>query len=586
MRENVESGKHCEGSDLAEGRNKGESMGGCAFGVRMEGNVGRNRFRRYGGTESHTIFVDNLPDGVTKRELYKKFSRNGFVNGIFTSRKPRRNAIDPFAFIRFNEYAGAAGAIKSLNGKPWGKNKLFVSLSRFKRNAESNGGVYNRVSWPKQRPRYVQKWVEVKQNAPEVTKVSGNQAAKKVIEDRKEIDAIWYDEQRQRMQRSLLGVCVKPIEFKKVMNFLLDEWEGPGEIECRDVGPYRCLITFSSPEIRDAAIHSQLLHSVFDEVRHHWDILWSLSRRVWIKVMGLPWERIHEWVNVKVDDKVFEVFVKEFGSEVYSVYSHPVSEEDVSVTMEDSKSDSEVQEIPAVAVEAQTTITDPISNWKNSNWKNVVDPLIDVIINSKLNIMQELMHERVFVGHGIEESAVEVFCRKEIYDEGFSLEAKLGVAEPGRNDVDYVDEESLSNETLYLINDFARVRFENSNAERGLVDVQDHLGDGDDYDGSKGAIYIEELLKQAGQFEQDSCDEDLLIEAAEAKKIWRKGGISFDSCDEDEVIARVSGLKVQRKKRAEVRQRRQQHHRRPPSIQGRSMSTRKLISGTKSKLKN
>ncbi|MED6170455.1 hypothetical protein PIB30_031107 [Stylosanthes scabra] len=72
------------------------------------------------------------------------------------------------------------------------------------------------------------------------------------------------------------------------MNLLLEEWKGPGEIEVRDIGPHRCLVTFSSPEICDEAMENQLLHSVFDEVRPHWDIFWSLLRRVWIEVMGVP----------------------------------------------------------------------------------------------------------------------------------------------------------------------------------------------------------------------------------------------------------------------------------------------------------
>ncbi|MED6170341.1 hypothetical protein PIB30_029944 [Stylosanthes scabra] len=67
------------------------------------------------------------------------------------------------------------------------------------------------------------------------------------------------------------------------MNQLLDEWNGLGEIECKDVGPYRCVVTFSTPEIRDGDVDNELLHSVFDEVRPHWNFVWSLSRRVWIE---------------------------------------------------------------------------------------------------------------------------------------------------------------------------------------------------------------------------------------------------------------------------------------------------------------
>ncbi|MED6164117.1 hypothetical protein PIB30_086644 [Stylosanthes scabra] len=150
------------------------------------------------------------------------------------------------------------------------------------------------------------------------------------------------------------------------MNLLLEKWDGPGDIEVRDVGPYRCLITFSNPEIRDKAINNDLLLSVFDEVRFHWNMLWSLSRRVWIEVTEMPiplwckenftkvaelwgkdlviddrteeaksfsigrmqidcfhWEMINEWVSLKVDEERFEVHVREIGAEAYSVEAHP-----------------------------------------------------------------------------------------------------------------------------------------------------------------------------------------------------------------------------------------------------------------------
>ncbi|MED6161392.1 hypothetical protein PIB30_060322 [Stylosanthes scabra] len=144
--------------------------------------------------------------------------------------------------------------------------------------------------------------------------------------------------QRDILARSLLGVCVNPIDFASLKGLVIDRWDGQGRVECRDVGPFR----------------------------HHWGFVSSLSRRVWVEVMGLPtiawsestlrsiaelwgkyvysddrtkemqsfgvarfvidcyqWEEIHEWIKVKVDDWVFEIFVKEFGAEVYSRESHP-----------------------------------------------------------------------------------------------------------------------------------------------------------------------------------------------------------------------------------------------------------------------
>ncbi|MED6148184.1 hypothetical protein PIB30_050752 [Stylosanthes scabra] len=211
---------------------------------------------------------------------------------------------------------------------------------------------------------------------------------------------------------------------------LLDDWKGPGEIECRGVDPYRCLITFEYAEARDATMGDELILSLFDEVIPHWEYFWSLSRRIWIEVMGLPiglwcnenynkigklwgkmvklddrtkesksystarilldcfqWERIHEWVSIKIEDRKFEVFVKEFGSEVYSVQSHPDLGTECSISMEEEKSTSMVEESPVEAVRTQAATNQP-----NLNYQNIDDPLSNAI-NDKWEIVQAINYD-------------------------------------------------------------------------------------------------------------------------------------------------------------------------------------------------
>ncbi|MED6180201.1 hypothetical protein PIB30_008059 [Stylosanthes scabra] len=225
---------------------------------------------------------------------------DGTITDIYISRKQRIRSNKPFAFLRFKAYEGAVKAVERWNGADW----------------------------------------------------------------------------------------EEPIDFRRVMNWLMDNWTGEGEIESRDVGPYRCLITFDSTEIRVEAMNNSLLLSVFDEVRPHWDIFWNRSRRVWMEIEDLPvyawseenlnrvaslwgklvmlddrieekksfstvrmlvdcyeWERINEWVSVKIGDRKIEIYVKEFGGEIYSVQSHPNrSEVEQSETISISNSSSEVKE--------------------------------------------------------------------------------------------------------------------------------------------------------------------------------------------------------------------------------------------------
>ncbi|MED6145995.1 hypothetical protein PIB30_030454 [Stylosanthes scabra] len=202
-----------------------------------------------------------------------------------------------FAFVRFKEYGGALKAIENTNGLSWLGKKLTVRMSRTR-------GVHNGPpstlanDWLKR--RVIKKWV------PVLKKLEGEMPRDNMVEENKtgrsmgkEVTAVWAEGQKERLQRSLLGVCVKPIEFRKIMNFLLEEWDNPGDIEVRVVGPYRCLITFSNSEIRDKAIDNKLLLSVFDEAEFGAEVAGESERneRIATKPRRLKLEpmRTHHW---------------------------------------------------------------------------------------------------------------------------------------------------------------------------------------------------------------------------------------------------------------------------------------------------
>ncbi|MED6225031.1 hypothetical protein PIB30_089837 [Stylosanthes scabra] len=176
-------GKHGQVSGYAGESYKGESGGGfVSGGWKIPFGLGGWKQRK-AMDEVTTIFVDNLPVGVTKRELYLEFGRDGYVADIFVSRKQRMQTTNLFAFINF---------------KDW--------------------GVIQRQ--PKQ------KWVEVRKVNRNASNIANNEA--------------WKEKEARvegSINRSVLGCCTQPIKFRKTMNHLLDNWTGPGEIECRDVVP-------------------------------------------------------------------------------------------------------------------------------------------------------------------------------------------------------------------------------------------------------------------------------------------------------------------------------------------------------------
>ncbi|MED6167872.1 hypothetical protein PIB30_006843 [Stylosanthes scabra] len=85
-----------------------------------------------------------------------------------------------------------------------------------------------------QRQRVVKKWVTVKKTIQETNEGGDNSRVAKerpALSGRKEIEPVWADNQYHILQRSVPGVFVKPIEFLRGLNLLLDRWKGPGKID-------------------------------------------------------------------------------------------------------------------------------------------------------------------------------------------------------------------------------------------------------------------------------------------------------------------------------------------------------------------
>ncbi|MED6181071.1 hypothetical protein PIB30_016214 [Stylosanthes scabra] len=326
--------------------------------------------RGYDG-DHHTIFADNFPDTISKRELFLEFGYDGWINDIYISRKQRRVMKSPFAFIRFNAYASAMRAIKRLNGSLWKGKTISVSLAKFKRSEKPQtvGGNGTRQGKTKWVWRVISK--ENKKDRTDEQRSLYQEQGKGAIA-RKVVETTADESKRDILDRSLMGVMMKPMNLQSVGAQIHEKWKGEGEIVCRDVGPYKCLLTFESPEIRDVVMSDLELANIFDEIRPHWEIFSSHSRRVWIEVLGLPviawsattfekvaklwgnlvladyrtehclsftvarllidsyeWSNISEWVRLKVDGREIEIHVREFGGEIYSIQTHPCSSDGV-----------------------------------------------------------------------------------------------------------------------------------------------------------------------------------------------------------------------------------------------------------------
>ncbi|MED6108611.1 hypothetical protein PIB30_025739 [Stylosanthes scabra] len=82
---------------------------------------------------SFSIFVDNLPDSISKKELFHLFSWYGMIKDIYLSMKMKGGNLHLFAFIRYITKSGVLKAIAEMNHMNLNGRKLFVGNARNRR---------------------------------------------------------------------------------------------------------------------------------------------------------------------------------------------------------------------------------------------------------------------------------------------------------------------------------------------------------------------------------------------------------------------------------------------------------------------
>ncbi|MED6207452.1 Serine arginine-rich splicing factor 2 [Stylosanthes scabra] len=259
--------KHGEESSYAGRRNKGESSGGFVSGERRE-TLGGDLDGNQGKVERLvTVFINNIPRRTSRRDLWWEFKRYGKIVDVYISWKKRKRSDGPFGFIRFVELAEARKAIEALNGAMWSGMRIQVSISKFARKEAS------------QNRNIVGQRKEILEESREGGK-GKNDDAKPGRSNKKVVETMVPEEQKQLVERSLIGESFNSIDLGRITQILKEEWTGPGLIACRDMEPNKCLISLESVEFREMALNNSLLLSLFDEIRPYWGSGRSRTRRV------------------------------------------------------------------------------------------------------------------------------------------------------------------------------------------------------------------------------------------------------------------------------------------------------------------
>ncbi|MED6193141.1 hypothetical protein PIB30_016235 [Stylosanthes scabra] len=412
-----------------------------------------------------------------------------------------------------------------------------------------------------------------------------------------------------------MGVNFNPIVLEDVQKNLLKIWQGPGVIECGDVGPRRCLITFETKHIKNEAMVNEALLLVFDE-----DIL-SLSRRIWVEVMGIPvyvwsedtfkniskiwgnyvyaddrtgesmsftvarflidcfeWEYINEWITIKVEDREFEVHVKEFGCEVYSRESHPNELEKAMIleTTEQTTSKSLVAETQLEgAAGCPLTVEKEYSNNVNIGQF----PLIENETMEINGVNEEVDVGGKFTMHDdegdnerlkeVEESELnkEWVCSTQVEPnnaEGVIERTKSGDYGPQTENGPVPDISASEMDSCPFPPGFGPCTSED-HVHRSLCHG---LSQQEEMDTTRGEERIEKSLETATK--QGINDGGVLNEAIGTKELCEVGGISFKEKDEIDLLVKIVGAKSLKKTKQGSASKKQRTMKAAPNLKGKN----------------
>ncbi|MED6167280.1 hypothetical protein PIB30_001177 [Stylosanthes scabra] len=334
---------------------------------------------------------------------------------IYISRKNRRGCSLPFAFVRFDSIGGAERAVEKMNDTYLGMTKMAVKIASYKRRHARDVMKHNA------RPFHAgkEKGGDGKGGKGEELQNSHDNKEEQI---RKTVQASADKTQVEILRRSLIAESVNTIRFGWVKEQIAKRWDGPGEVVCRDLGPFKCVLNFESEEARDVALRSEGLKSLLLELRPQWGFTRTISSRVWLEITGVPihlwseetffnigklwgkpvmmdeltdyylsytfgsilidsyqWDLIHEWIVLEDGERKFDVYVKEFGREMYCAQAHP------GICFEDSicnsgGNDAAVQESSRRSGEDEMV---EVESGRRNDEKEVEgrwDPIIDEII--------------------------------------------------------------------------------------------------------------------------------------------------------------------------------------------------------------
>ncbi|KAH7840166.1 hypothetical protein Vadar_013560 [Vaccinium darrowii] len=227
--------------------------------------------RSSGASEVITIYADNLTDDMDAEWLGQTFSKYGRVIDAFIPRKRSKNFMSKFGFIRFNSVAEAESAISDLNGVIIRDKKLLVKMATYSGVKEYSG----KLNYPFSTERFqkgIQGVKDNKQIGVSSSKTTGKSFVEavvgKVSSNPKEISVNISG--NEWLTRSVVAKLKSLSAMESIREAI--HCHGVPQIEVKDMGGLRVVVTFPSSELMHSIFYGNLswLNNCFNSSKFTW----------------------------------------------------------------------------------------------------------------------------------------------------------------------------------------------------------------------------------------------------------------------------------------------------------------------------
>ncbi|KAL4328179.1 hypothetical protein AHAS_Ahas13G0174200 [Arachis hypogaea] len=239
--------------------------------------------------------MDNLPEDISRRELYQLFCWTGRINDIYLCRKQKNAMVYIFAFVRYTTKGGALKAIAEMNQFRLRGKIVNVGEAKFQRKVQAGAQrvVADTSRQLQRRPEMIIKETEVDKNPVEGEVKTGDQIhVQKGKGSMKRVQVPVVEANLKWLARSLVGYTLKPMELRSLQRII--HTNVPHVEDVREIGETKVLLTFDTVEHAAAAYTFKLdtMLQVFHRIRQWEESECGGSRRVWLECYGMP---LHVW---------------------------------------------------------------------------------------------------------------------------------------------------------------------------------------------------------------------------------------------------------------------------------------------------